>query len=111
MAGGGLRGREGACPTCPHHRNVINFGEGTEAEARRGPDLMAIVEPKVKPERDRLADNPDGRRRRANWWQWGRYTPALFRAIVGMERVLANSQVSTRVHFASLPADKVYGRP
>ena len=40
-------------PTHAHRRYVINFGEMSEAEARRWPDLMAIVEAKVKPERAR----------------------------------------------------------
>ena len=50
-------------PTHAHRRYVINFGEMTEAEARGWPDLMAIVEAKVKPERLRRQD--DARRRRA----------------------------------------------
>ena len=41
-------------PTHAHHRYVINFGEMSEEECRRRwPDLMAIVEAKVKPERMR----------------------------------------------------------
>ena len=39
-------------PTHAHHRYVINFGEMTEEEARQWPDLMRIVEEKVKPERE-----------------------------------------------------------
>ena len=39
-------------PTHAHHRYVINFGEMTEEEARRWPDLMRIVEERVKPARD-----------------------------------------------------------
>ena len=31
-------------PTQAHHRYVINFGQMSEAEARRWPDLMEIVE-------------------------------------------------------------------
>ena len=38
-------------PTHAHHRYVINFGEMTEDESRRWPDLMEIVEERVKPER------------------------------------------------------------
>ena len=39
-------------PTHAHHRYVINFGELDEDECReRWPELMAIVEEKVKPER------------------------------------------------------------
>ena len=45
-------------PTHAHHRYVINFGERSEEECRRRwPDLMAIVEAKVKPERK--AAEPD----------------------------------------------------
>ncbi|MBK8257904.1 MAG: hypothetical protein IPK82_35215 [Polyangiaceae bacterium] len=91
-------------PTHTHHRYVINFGEMTEEEARCWPDLMTIVEAKVKPERDQLADNPDGRRRKTYWWQWGRYTPALFRAIVGLDRVLVIARVSNAFAFTFLSA-------
>ena len=45
-------------PTHAHHRYVINFGEMTEAEARRWPDLMGIVEEKVKPERSQARMPP-----------------------------------------------------
>jgi hypothetical protein len=78
-------------PRHAHHRFVIHFGKRTEAEARAWPSLMSIVEGKVKPERERLADNPDGRRRKRFWWQWGRYTPALYEAIRTLDRVLACS--------------------
>ena len=65
-------------PTHAHHRYVINFGERSEEECRREwPELMGIVERKVKSERDQLKDNADGRRRKNNWWQFGRITPAL----------------------------------
>src|SRR5207302_963145 len=37
------------------HRFVIDFGEMTEDEARKWPELMAIVEARVKP--DRLQNN------------------------------------------------------
>ncbi len=39
-------------PTHAHHRYVINFGERSEEDCRRRwPELMAMVEAKVKPER------------------------------------------------------------
>jgi hypothetical protein len=95
-------------PVQSHHRYVIDFGEMTEAEARQWPDLMAIVERKVKPERMKLGDNADARRRKQRWWLWGRYTPALYRTIHGMDRVLANSQVSARMVFAFQPTDRVF---
>jgi len=61
-----------ASPTHAHHRYVINFEEMSEADARRWPDLMAIVEARVKPERNKLGDNADARRRKRFWWLWGR---------------------------------------
>ena len=55
-------------PTHAHHRYVINFGERSEAECRRRwPDLMAIVEERVKPERMKV----NRQVRRDRWWQFG----------------------------------------
>jgi len=53
-------------PTHAHHRYVTNFGDMTEEEARGWPDLMAIVEERVKPER--IAQNDRGAKE--NWWEW-----------------------------------------
>ncbi len=86
------------------HRFVINFGEMTEEEAREWPDLMAIVEAKVKPERMKLGTSSSDKPRKERWWLWGRYTPGLFKAIEGQSRVLANSKVSAHLAFAWLPS-------
>ena len=72
------------------------------------PELLAIAEERVQPERAKLGEGPDARRRKRNWWLWGRYTPALFRSIAGLERVLVNSQVSAMFQFAFLPPDMAY---
>jgi len=72
-------------PTHAHHRYVINFGEHSEEEClERWPELMAIVEERVKPDRMK---NKRGIRKR-HWWRFGETTPALFAAIAGLERVL-----------------------
>jgi hypothetical protein len=87
-------------PTHSHRRYVINFEEMSEAEARQYPDLINILENKVKPERDKLGNNSDAIRRRNYWWLWGRYTPALFQAISQLNRVLVtNAQASTHLSF------------
>ncbi|AVH68333.1 Eco57I restriction-modification methylase domain-containing protein [Nostoc sp. 'Peltigera membranacea cyanobiont' N6] len=89
-----------ASPTHAHHRYVINLEEMSENDARNYPDLMKIVEEKVKPERLKLGGNPDAERRKKNWWLWGRYTPALFKAIAPLNRVLlTNAQASTHLSF------------
>jgi hypothetical protein len=89
-------------PTHAHYRYVINFGERSDEECRRGwPELMAIVEQKVKPARLLLKDNADGRRRKQNWWQFGRLTPALESAIAGRARVLVTSAAAVSHHMVN----------
>lgn len=96
-------------PAHAHHRYVINFGERSEAECRRQwPDLMAIVEEKVKPERMKLGNNSVAKRRKRNWWQWGGYTPALFAVIAGLERVLVIPQTSNVQALAFMNSNMVF---
>jgi hypothetical protein len=94
-------------PTHEHHRYVINFGEMTEEESLQYPDLMAIVEEKVKPAR--VKQNREIRAR--YWWRFGETTPALFRAISQCERVLFHANVSPYLEFAFLPANTVFAAP
>ena len=98
-------------PTQAHHRYVINFGEMTEEEARRGwPDLMRIVEEKVKPERLRSkAKSMSSHGKRAEvWWQHYHHAKELAAAIRGLERVLVISRVGQQGAFTFLPAGLVY---
>lgn len=83
-------------PTHEHHRYVINFGERSEPEARQYPELMAIVEEKVKPER--LAQKDKGAKEK--WWQFIRPRGELVRAIAKCDRVLVtNAQAATHHTF------------
>ena len=91
-------------PTHAHHRYVINFGEMTEEEARRWPDLMRIVEEKVEAG---TLDEPL-QLRPLEWWQFERQDPALYDAIRGLDRVLVISHVSKHLRFTFLPAGMVY---
>src|SRR4029434_2634568 len=91
-------------PTHAHHRYVINFGEMTEEEARRWPELMAIVERKVKPQR--LQDNREVRKR--YWWRFAETTTALFAAIRGQNRVLACARHQPHWSVAFMPATVVF---
>jgi hypothetical protein len=94
-----------ASPTHAHHRYVINFGQMSEEECRLGwPDLMGVVEEKVKPER--LRSNREGYRR--NWWQHAEKGVDLYQAIRGSGRVLVNCQVGPHVAFAFVPSGCVY---
>ncbi len=79
-----------------------------EPVAADWPELLAIVEERVKPERRLLGDNGDAKRRKERYWLWGRYTPALFAAIAGLEQVLAISRIGQHAAFTFLPNDIVY---
>ena len=68
------------------------------------PDLLAIVEARVRPARQKV----NRKARRDRWWQFGDRQPALYRAIDGMTRVLAISQTSKTLAFAFLPANCVF---
>ncbi|MFN9610542.1 MAG: Eco57I restriction-modification methylase domain-containing protein [bacterium] len=84
-------------PTHAHHRYVINFGERSEEECRREwPELMAIVERKVKP--DRMSNNRESYRR--YWWQYAEKRGELIQAMTGLDSAFVNSQVSSHICFA-----------
>jgi hypothetical protein len=76
----------------------------TEEEARRWPDLMAIVEAKVKPER--LTQKDKGAKEK--WWQFIRPRPELHEAIRGLDRVLVIARVSQTGAFTFLPSGMVF---
>lgn len=95
-------------PTQSFDRYVISFGQMSLDQAEAWPDLIAIVRKQVKPERDQLANNPDGRRRKEYWWQFGRWTPALFDAIAPIDRCLVTSRHSKHLTFSALPTTWVF---
>jgi hypothetical protein len=93
-------------PQQVHSRYVIDFGERSEEEARSGwPELMVIVETRVKPERD--AQKREARKRK--WWLFGDRQPGLYRTIIGLPFVLAtNCGASPHLAIARLPAQMVF---
>jgi len=95
-------------PTHAHHRYVINFGERGEEECRRRwPELMAIVEAKVKPERV-TKDGNKYPRMVHEWWKYWNARQELYTAIAGLERVLVIARVGQQAAFALLPSGLVY---
>ena len=95
-------------PIHAHHRYVINFGELTEQQCReQWPQLLEIVEAKVKPER--IGKNADKYPRMVHeWWKFWNTRPELHTSISALDRVLVNSQVSQRAQFAFLSSEMVY---
>ena len=68
------------------------------------PELLGLVEARVKPERD----TQKRQALRERWWQYADKRPGLYSAIAGLDRVLANSQVGQHAAFATLASDAVY---
>jgi hypothetical protein len=92
-------------PTHSHRRFVIAFGDLVESEARASyPDLMGIVESKVKPQRLAQKD----KRAREKWWQFKRTCPELYGAIQGKEFVLAVPRTSRQLSFTLLKNNQVF---
>ena len=85
-------------------RNGIVPLDYPEPVAADWPDLLAIVEERVKPER--LDQNDKGAKDK--WWQFIRHRPELHTAIDGLDRVLAISRVGQQAALALLPAQMVY---
>jgi hypothetical protein len=92
-------------PTHAHHRYVINFGERGEEECRREwPELMEIVERKVKP--DRMQNNREGYRR--YWWQYAEKRGELRDVLEKLEWIMAISRVGNSVLYAVMDPKSVF---
>jgi hypothetical protein len=98
-------------PTHEHHRFVINFEDLSLQQAGMWPELLEIVRQKVKPDRDKLGGYAIADRRREFWWQYGTYTPTLFRLSKGKSRILAHSFTSAFIAFAFVPSNVVIAGP
>ncbi len=91
-------------PNVSYSRHVINFEKLSENEAWQWPDLMMILESRVKPERLRSKRNILAR----NWWQIGRLNSELYRAVEGLENILAISRTSKHLAFVRIPTGVIY---
>ena len=95
-------------PNHTHHRYTIDFGEHDEAYCRRSwPELMAIVEAKIKPER--ISKDPKKYPRMVfEWWKHWNPRPELRASIAELDRVLAMSRVGQQAGITFLPSGMVY---
>lgn len=87
---------------------VISFGDMTVEQASAWPSLLQLVRERVKPARDSLKDNADGRRRKKLWWQFGRWTPTLYEAIRALPRCLVTCGLSEHHVFAWATPDQMF---
>jgi len=96
-------------PTHEHHRYVINFEERSEKECRsRWPELMTIIEERVKPARSHLTKNAIGRKRAKYWWQYGSSAKELYAEINQLDNVLVTCRVEPHWSVTSLPSGVVF---
>lgn len=93
-------------PKHEHHRFAISFFDRSEEECRKNwPDLMAIIEHKVRPERE--IQNRKALRER--WWQYAEKRPGLYSSIKRLEQVLViNCGATPHASFTFLPAKMVF---
>jgi len=68
------------------------------------PECLAIVREKVRPQR--MAQNREVRKR--YWWRYGEVAPALYEAIIPLQRVLVVAQTSKTLAFSFVPKGWVY---
>lgn len=91
-------------PALVSDRYAIDFGDMSEIEAARWPELLDIVRQKVRPERlkksTELATYP--------WWKFWRVRNELRGAAQGKARVIANAMVSPHLAFAYQPTDRLF---
>ena len=81
-------------PTHAFHRYVINFYDRDLETAKTWPDLMDIVNERVKPERDRQKRKA----LRERWWQYAEKRPGLVNSISNLDRVLVINCGATPHH-------------
>jgi N-6 DNA Methylase len=94
-------------PTHSHHRYIINFSEMSENEAKQWPDLMKILEEKVKPQRDEIIKRGKQIHEYDYWKFWDKRTEN-YKAIESLDRVLVISLHSPYMMFAFLPSSSVF---
>lgn len=88
-------------------RWVICFHDWELERAKQYPDLLRIVEERVKPEREHL-HGPGDKRNREYWWQFGAYRAGMRHAIAPLRRVLVRALTSEFHMMAFVPKDYIF---
>ena len=94
-------------PDHAHHRFVIDLDQISEEEARTYPELMTILEEKVKPRRAKVKRD----RYRVYWWQFAEPQLALRAAMKKADRVLMHPTPCAHLAFAFVPSTTIIGLP
>ena len=91
------------------HRFVICLSDlKSEDEVSEWPELERIVRERVKPEREKLGNNPNNIPLRRRWWAFQAHRPDFYGAIKGWGRVLAVPRVTHHMGFVFLPTRMIH---
>ena len=93
-------------------RFVICFGQFSLEEAKQWPDLLKIVEEKVKPYRDSLPPkNSTNIRRTTFWWQFGAFPVGLEKRRRDVDRFLFHPNLFQSTSFGFVSGDTLVAAP
>ena len=96
-------------PTHAAHRYVVNFGPRELGEVRqRWPELLRLVETKVRPFREALGSTDADLAHRRRWWRFANDRPELCRAIGRRSRVAVIPRLSRHLCVTWLPSRMVF---
>ena len=95
-------------PTHSCHRFIIDLGEMSKEECNRNwPEIMTVLDTKVKP--DRITKDPQKYPRMVNeWWKLWNPRTELYSAITGLDRVIVLSRVTSNLALAFIPSQMVF---
>jgi hypothetical protein len=91
-------------PAHEANRFAISFGTMSLEEASKWPDLIQIIEDKVKPVRDKA----NRKAHKERWWQYGETRPGLTAAISDLSYVFVTSRHFSRWTVAKLPKKSIF---
>jgi hypothetical protein len=98
-------------PTLTEGRYVIDFEDLSEDAAWAWPELMQIVETRVRPDREALTLQQSAERLRQAWWQFGYAANGMRQLSRRVDRFLMHPFTSAHLAFAFLPSRVVVATP
>jgi hypothetical protein len=94
-------------PSQDTDRFIICFTGMSLDEAKQYPDLVSIVEARVKPDRMALRDNAINRRLKERWWLYWADRPDFFAQCRELKELLCVARVTKYVAFSLQPMDRI----
>lgn len=88
-------------------RFIINFGPVSLETASQWPDLLSIVEERVKPGRMNPRNHGPGMKMKRNWWQFYSENPISRTATSSLDRCLVTSELSKHLMFCFQPVGRI----